>query len=277
MLALDPSRPVVSPLAAATLLVVRPAEGAGVEIFCVRRHAQSPFMGGAVVFPGGKLDRADADFGDALTRGLHPRAGELAANPGEALALTVCACREALEEATLLPTTPPLDDEALCHMRAALSSTPLAQLLRAHGARLATDGLVPFARWITPEAEPRRYDARFFLAAAGPGHLGHHDAHETTLGIWATPRRLLDAFFAGDLWLAPPTLRCLELLVDAVDLDAALSLGAAQSLLPICPTFVPGDPPMLVIPGDPEHAIAEPRVAGPTRFVLRGDRFLSER
>ncbi len=275
MLDLDPERAPAPAVAAATLLLIRQGE-AGPELFCVRRHAQSPFMGGAVVFPGGKLDAADADpaYQD-LSRGIAPRALALAADPTEALALCVCACREALEEATLLPTAPPLDDEALCHMRQDLASRALAVLLRERGVRLATDSLAPFARWVTPEAEARRYDARFYLAEAPAGQRGHHDAHETTMGMWATPAQLLQAFASGDVWLAPPTLRCLELLSPARDVAEALATSAAQSLLPICPRFVPGDPPMLVIPGDPEHPVAERRVAGSTRFVLRGDRFVS--
>jgi 8-oxo-dGTP pyrophosphatase MutT (NUDIX family) len=277
MLHLDPDRAPVPPRDAATLLVLRPGAD-GVEIFCVRRHAKSAFMGGAVVFPGGALDEDDAEPAyEARSTGLQERAALFARDRRHALALAVCACREALEEAELLPVTPGLDAASLGRLRAALAAgRPLAELLEDEGARLATADLVPFARWITPEAEQRRYDARFFVTALVAGQRGRHDEHETVSSLWATPARLLEAFEAGHMFLAPPTLRALELLLRADRVEAALALAAEQTLAPICPRFVPSDPPMLVLPGDPEHEVAERRVAGATRFVLRDGKFVSE-
>ncbi len=46
-------------------------------------------------------------------------------------------------------------------------------------------------------------------------------------------------------------------------------------LAPICPQFVPGDPPALALPGDPAHREREAIVRGPTRFVLVDGRFVS--
>ncbi len=274
MLNFDPERPAPDPVDAATLLVVRAAAG-GIELFFVRRHAKSPFLGGAVVFPGGKLDPADRGF--ARANGVAPRALEVpgfAADADHALALAVCACRESLEEAGILPASPSADGAAVERIRAELGSRPLAEAL---GERtIDTRALVPFARWVTPKAESRRYDARFFLAAAPEGQRGRHDDHETVSGVWATPERMLAAFLTGDVFLAPPTLRAIELLLPLRTVDGALALAAEQSLLPICPTFVPGDPPMLAIPGDPQHEEKDRRVAGGTRFVLRDGRFVSE-
>ncbi|MCU0681926.1 MAG: hypothetical protein MUF34_06655 [Polyangiaceae bacterium] len=137
--------------------------------------------------------------------------------------------------------------------------------------------LRPFARWVTPEAEPRRYDAFFFLLRLPEGQQGESDLGETTHGFWATPAEVLRRFVAGSLMLAPPTLRCLELLAAEASIEAAFALAERQTLLPVCPQFLPGaDPPALVLPGDPAHAIAERRVEGQTRFVLREGRFWSE-
>jgi hypothetical protein len=153
----------------------------------------------------------------------------------------------------------------------------LAGALARRGLRLALHELVPWARWITPAAESRRYDARFFLCALPPSQVGRHDEHETTMSFWARPRALLDRSVRGEIFLAPPTTRSLELLASTPDVRAACALAAEQSLRPICPLFVPDDvAPFLALPGDPAHAVRERRVAGPTRFVLREGRFVGE-
>lgn len=273
MLRFESGREVVAPRDAATLLVVRDGD-VGLEIFCVRRHADSPFMGGAVVFPGGKLDPSDGAL-RSRSRGLHPRAPLFAEGEDHALALAICACREAFEEAAILPLDAALDDRQVEALRARhVAGEDFASLIGDRA--LATAALVPFARWITPEAEARRYDARFFVTPLPPGQRGLHDAHETTSSVWAPPARMLEAFAVGDVFLAPPTLRALELLAEVADVAGALRLAEDQSLAPICPKFVPADPPMLVIPGDPEHDERERRVAGSTRFVLRDGKFVSE-
>src|SRR5262249_2792311 len=135
----------------------------------------------------------------------------------------------------------------------------------------------PWARWITPEAESRRFDARFFLLELPLGQVGRHDEHETTMSFWARPAGILDRAARGEIFLAPPTTRTLELLAGEADVASALVLAGGQSLRPICPSFVPdASAPFLALPGDPEHPVRERRVAGPTRFVLREGRFVSE-
>ncbi len=130
---------------------------------------------------------------------------------------------------------------------------------------------------MTPEAESRRYDARFFLLELPLGQVGRHDEHETTMSFWARPTTVLQRFARGEIFLAPPTTRTLETLTAAPDVRAAFELAAQQSLRPICPHFVPDDvAPFLALPGDPAHAVRERRVNGPTRFVLRDARFVSE-
>lgn len=278
MLDLDDKRVPVTPKDAATLLVVRNAEAQGIEIFCVRRHAKSAFMGGVVVFPGGKLD--EDDRADALVErsdGPHPRATTFADDDRHAHALAICACREALEEAAILPALPPPDAEQLEAMRKTHEAKgDFAALLDDADVALTTSRLVPFARWITPTAEARRYDARFFVTTLPAGQAGKHDDRETTSSVWATPERILDAFLAGDLFLAPPTVRALEILGEAANTDAALELCDRQSLLPICPELVSVKPPTLALPGDPDHSVADLRVSGPTRFVMRDGKFISE-
>jgi 8-oxo-dGTP pyrophosphatase MutT (NUDIX family) len=288
LLSFDPKREPAVPRHAATVVVVR--DGAqGLEVFCVLRHQKSSFLGGAVVFPGGKVEEADgADVWTSLATEPHPRGTEMCDVGPSVRAVAVAACREALEEGNIVPlvraeapaeVVGDADVDALRREAGGFTSHPpgFAEAIARRGLRLALHSLVPWARWVTPEAESRRYDARFFLLELPLGQVGRHDEHETTMSFWARPSNVLSRFSRGEIFLAPPTTRTLEVLAAAADVRAALGLAAEQSLRPICPQFVPDDTaPFLALPGDPAHAVRERRVAGGTRFVLRDGRFVSE-
>jgi 8-oxo-dGTP pyrophosphatase MutT (NUDIX family) len=282
MIDLDPARAGVPPREAATLVVVRdaPGSGGGVEVFCVERQKVG-FLGGAIVFPGGKLDPADVDaaWSPSVTA---PRATKTpwAADDATTRGLAIAACREALEEAAILPVTgEPLAHAELLDWRArvARGETTLRALLTASGRTMDLASLVPFARWITPIAEARRYDTRFFVFVAGDALTGAHDDHETTASFWARPAEVLRRFVAAELQLAPPTHRTLEILAGAKDARDAVAIAEASCLDPVCPRMVTeGGVVALVLPGDREHDVKEPRSPGKSRYVLRGDRFLPE-
>jgi len=92
--------------------------------------------------------------------------------------------------------------------------------------------LVEFARWVTPQGAPRRYDTRFFVAPAPDGHEGEHDGSELVASAWMRPRDVLRAHARGDLDLILPTQRSLEVLARFDRVDALLAeLGEAS-----CPT-----------------------------------------
>jgi 8-oxo-dGTP pyrophosphatase MutT (NUDIX family) len=274
----DPGRTGPAPRPAATVIVLREA-GEGLEVFCVRRHQKSGFMGGAVVFPGGKVDAKDAsELWTELSSEPHPRTAAMVTDDAPGRALAVAASRECLEEAAIGPLDQALPDEDILAMRGELEGgRALPEILRARGVRLATHALVPWARWITPEAESRRFDARFFLLALPSLQRGAHDERETVMSFWASPAAVLDRFLRGELWLAPPTCRSLELLSDCGSLQSAFELADAQSLLPVCPRAVLSEDGLyLALPGDPSHEVGEKRVSGKTRFVLRDGRLVSE-
>jgi 8-oxo-dGTP pyrophosphatase MutT (NUDIX family) len=295
MLDLDPKREGVKPRDAATLVVVRDVPGAkgvaekgprdddAIEVFCVERQKVG-FLGGAIVFPGGKLDTADADPGwaDASTPPLPPRT-PMTDDEATLRALAVAACREALEEAAILPLvgTQLSHDELLAWRKRVAAGESLLSLLKASGARLDLAALHPMARWVTPVAEARRFDTRFFLYVAEAALTGAHDDHETTASFWAAPAEVLRRFTAGSLQLAPPTHRTLEILATARDAREAVALADAACLDPVCPRLVThrdarGETLGLALPGDPEHDVREARSPGRSRYVLRGDRFLPE-
>jgi 8-oxo-dGTP pyrophosphatase MutT (NUDIX family) len=86
------------------------------------------------------------------------------------------------------------------------------ECLEEAGIPLDAPNLIEFARWITPEGAPRRYDTRFFVAAAPDGHDGEHDGSELVASAWMRPVDALRAFARGELDLILPTQRSLEML-----------------------------------------------------------------
>jgi 8-oxo-dGTP pyrophosphatase MutT (NUDIX family) len=309
MLDIDPDRQGPVPLDAATLVVIRdvdaprdlrssrslsaaltappPVNAKGIEVFCVERSKQSGFMGGAIVFPGGKLDASDLDpTWKKFTTAPREPTTTIADDEGMLRGLSIAACREALEEAALLPVAGGIllhEDLLELRQRMTAKATTLRTFLEERWLLLDLGLLQPFARWVTPLVESRRYDTRFFLVAAPPGQLGAHDDHETMSSFWASPADVLKRFDAGTVQLAPPTHRTLELLSSATSVFDAFKRMSATSLEVICPKLVRHveaatgtDTMALVLPGDPEHEIKDARVAGSSRFVLRDGRFLPE-
>jgi 8-oxo-dGTP pyrophosphatase MutT (NUDIX family) len=286
MLDFDAGRDGSPPRDAATLLLLRDGDD-GVEVFCVERNKKSRLLGGAIVFPGGKVDPDDHDsrWEEHTTTPRRPSSAGFGEG-AKLRAYAVAALRESLEEAALLPVNGgALNDSELISLRNEISiskgTETLYTFLAARGLRLDAAALFPFARWVTPVAEKRRYDTRFFLARAPEGQSGAHDERETMASFWARPRDILSRFAAEQLQLAPPTHRALEVLCAYATTDAALEAALHACLEPICPRLLPhvdraGSTIALVLPCDPEHDVRELRVPGRTRFVLRGDRFVPE-
>jgi len=270
MLDLDPARDGPPPREAATLLLLRDGER-GLEVFCVERNKKSRFLGGAIVFPGGRVE--DDDKSDAWS--------PLVNAPDSPLrGFGVAACRETLEEAALLLADAPVADDDVLALRARLASDPgaLRAFLIERGLHLDLRALVPLSRWITPKVESRRFDARFFVARAPEGQRGAHDMTETMASFWDAPGAILARFDRSELQLAPPTHRTLQTLVECTDVGAALAMARAACLDPICPELVQQDDTLaLVLPGDPEHSVREARIPGTSRYVLRGEYWRAEK
>jgi 8-oxo-dGTP pyrophosphatase MutT (NUDIX family) len=276
MLDLDPEREGPPPRDAATVIALRDgdgdgdgAAGASVEVFCVERNQKSKFLGGAIVFPGGRVEDADRDEAWA----------ELCNDPAHPLrAFAIAGCRETMEEAALLFADTELEDADVVALRSKIAE-PLAlqTFLRERGVRLDVRALVPLARWVTPKVEGRRFDARFFVARAPRGQSGAHDMNETMASFWDTPAHVLERFDKSEIQLAPPTHRTLMQLATCKSTGDALAMARAASLEPICPELVQQDESLaLVLPGDRQHSVREARVPGPSRYVLRGAHWRAE-
>ena len=143
---------------ATTIILVRDGE-AGLEVFLVQRHRRSGFLPSAWVFPGGRVDRSDYDVGTTGGEGLITRMG---LPVDDARAHLVAGVRETFEESGVW-----LGDGGLPEaMRAPLArgELRLSELLERHGAAVNLSRVELWSWWITPEAEPRRYDTRFLVA-----------------------------------------------------------------------------------------------------------------
>ena len=200
---------------ASTVMLVRDSRAsAGVEVLMLRRPRTMMFAAGAYVFPGGSVDPAD---GQEPVAWHGPDAAEfgrrLGATPELARDLVCAAVRETFEEAgVLLAGTP--DGEIVVPDgpsweadRAALTSgsLTLAELLARRGLVLRADLLTPWARWITPDAEPRRFDTRFIAAAAPAGQqVSGHEAEADKIA-WLRPGDALEAARKREMTLLPPT------------------------------------------------------------------------
>ncbi|MGI8612393.1 MAG: NUDIX hydrolase [Nocardioidaceae bacterium] len=220
--------------------------GRGVQAYLLRRHAGMPFAGGMVAFPGGGVDLRDSD---GVVAWAGPSAGDFAARLGcaelLARALVCAAVRETYEEAGVLlagPTaasvvgdTSAADWEA---DRRALVDRSLAfsDFLDRRGLVLRADLLAPWARWITPDFEPRRYDARFFVAALPAGQRTRDVSGEADLVTWMRPVDATAAVDTGRLRMLPPTYVVLSEIAGFQSPAQALVAAADRVIRPVQPT-----------------------------------------
>lgn len=252
---------------AATVLILR--DGAeGLEVFMLRRNLNSDFVGGAYVFPGGAVDDHDRhhDLEPVCEGRTDADASRRLGIERGGLAFWVAAIRESFEEAGVLLA---YDDDGLVdldrpatleHWRAHRAQVDAAQLTmidlcRLEGLRLAVDGMHYFGHWITPEGSPRRYDTRFFLAAAPPNQTPLHDDHEVIANEWVRPADAIARAMAGELTMMPPTISSLKAVAR---FDTAADALAAATEITTVPTILPrviayDGGVRIVLPGDPAY------------------------
>lgn len=220
---------------AATVLLVRdeptPQGGTAMEVFMVRRHAGSGFVGGHHVFPGGVVDDADRD----------PAWSEWCSGAHDAFG--VAAVRELLEEAAVLiavhretgrQATPSGDRIAELARDVHSGSLRFIDACAAENIQLGLDSLKLWSHWITPEGQPRRYDTRFFVAVAPPDQEAIHDELELTEGLWGTPASFLSRHAEGQVQMILPTVANLKSVEGFGRVDELLAAASAKG--PISPT-----------------------------------------
>lgn len=244
----DPTDPVV-PRDAASIVVVR--DGAdGLEAYLLRRQATMSFAAGQYVFPGGRLDPADADpdvpwAGPPASR----FAEQLGTTEEHGRALVVAAVRETFEEAGVLLAGPDgtsvVDDvsgpEWLAARRALEQhETSLSAFLRERGLVLRADLLGAWSRWITPAHSHQRYDTRFFVARMPAGQEVGDLPGEADRCVWVPVGTLLSSEQADAAGLMPPQHQTLRQLARH-DADALLEVAHGRPVLLAEPRLVADD------------------------------------
>ena len=217
---------------ASTVIVLR--DGDPFEILMVRRNDTVAFMAGSYVFPGGRVDDSDRPpKGERLTPATFSDLTDT-----EEAAYRMAAVRELQEEANVY---------------------------------LTVNDLYPFAHWVTPEIETRRYDTRFFVARMPAGQQAKHDESETTALEWLSPHEAIARFERRQMLLPPPTWTSIRQLAKRSSVDDAIAWARSRPIVRVMPGFRKTDSEfMLMLPGDPlVPAIPGWEVPEETRFVLQ--------
>ena len=227
------------PRDASTVCLLRDGD-AGLEVFMLRRVTTMKFAAGMHVYPGGAVEISDADVATAG----RVRDGWLGArvSSDRPRAVLVAAARETFEECGVLlavdaagrPATP---DPSWDAAREALvaGDVSFGDLLSARGLVVDDSALVPFAHWVTPEIEDRRYDTRFFAAAVPSNQDARHVGGEADRSAWWNPVAALTAYEEGRMPMWPPTISTMRLLATCGTALAALDVAAAAHVTPLLP------------------------------------------
>lgn len=276
------------PRASATVVLLRDAPQKGLEVFLLRRHTASAVLGGAYVFPGGKLDAADCDPAlhahmDVDPHALHRALGEPDLPLTTALGLFVAAVREVLEECGVLfaqshPDVPVHDANQRRQWQQQLhGGQAFKALLKQKALCLDTHHLAPWSRWITPiqpSVTNKRFDTRFFVAVLPDTQHPVHDNIEAIDSVWLSPTEALTRYWAGGLPLAPPQIMTLVALQSHPTTQSVLDFARQQSPPLILPEpFDEAGVRTLCYPGDPRHSVPQRAMPGPTRLRFVAGRF----
>lgn len=251
-----------TPVAAATILMLRNTPS-GLQVFMVVRHHQIDFVGGALVFPGGKINAGDGK--------VRARCTGVDQIDDSQLAIQVGAIREAFEECGILLARPAGSDalidgkrlKSLDHYRVPLAKdeVELAEFLDKEDLILACELLQPFSHWVTPEMMPKRFDTYFYLAAAPEDHLAIHDGHESVDSVWMSPVEALDGSQSGKYTIIFPTRLNIDMLSSSKTVEAAIKDAMGRKIVTVTPwTEKRDDATYLCIPKEAGYRNSEEKL-----------------
>lgn len=232
---------VVTAVPASTLMLVR--DGAdGIEVFMVERHHKIVFAGGAMVFPGGKVDAGDGN--PRLRRFCIGEDGL----DDTALALRVAGVREVFEECGVVFARRYGESNILCDaslkalmpwaLRLHCGEASMLEFLETERLELVLDGLVPFAHWVTPADIPKRFDTHFFLTRAPSEQAPLHDGKESVASAWIRPSEILERADNGTVKLVFATRLNLEKLSRSTTVEHALAGASRSAVVRVEPELV---------------------------------------
>jgi 8-oxo-dGTP pyrophosphatase MutT (NUDIX family) len=219
---------------AATVALLRDGED-GIEAWLLTRVRQMTFAAGMSVFPGGRVEPADADL--PFAGSAEPLARRFGCAEELARILLGAAVRETFEETGVLLTTPTRE---LAGARADVEAgrVGFGELLREHELTVPVDALAPWARWVTPAGEARRYDTRFFVAALPDGARADDVSTESSSAAWVPVGQAIEEQQRGDRRLMPPTMATLTSLLDFATVADAMAAAPERSIAPVHPKLV---------------------------------------
>lgn len=268
----------VKPREAATVMLVR--DGAsGIEVFMLKRHIESDFVGGAYVYPGGKVDEADrhADV-EEVCEGLSSRAANAKMNvESGAIGVWIAAVRECFEEAGVLLAKDSSGEhvsfsDPAVHKRFSEHKSKvykgekrLVDVCREENLVLQLDEIHYFSHWITPPSAPKRFDTHFFVAVAPPEQEALHDDIETVANCWVRPMDAVDMYKNEEMFMVFPTIKHLLLLSEFDTVEALMASAAAKKNFPTMqgrPIFLDDGRIHILLPGDPGYDDVKPPEPG---------------
>ena len=227
----------------------------------VQRARQLAFGANAWVYPGGRVDQADA--ANAARVGINlsdADASVMLDVESGGLAWWFAAVRETVEEVGMLLGTPAVDARLLAELRTALDQDGgdgFCALLEQHEIVLDLSALHEVARFVTPVGPPRRFDARFFVTKAPLEQVPRHDSSEIVATQWIKPRDAIGAWRAGELELMAVTHRMLACLDRFETTGEALARAALRPEAAHLRVDDPDGEYLVYMPGDPEYETAE--------------------
>ncbi|MGQ0623811.1 MAG: NUDIX hydrolase [Sporichthyaceae bacterium] len=253
----------VEPRHAATVILARDTDF-GPEIYVLRRQSTMAFASGQYVFPGGSVDTRDESIDVGWVGPEPPQWAQVfTATEPVARALVCAAIRETFEESGVLLAGPDAHSVVADTSgadwevdRVALIARELsfADFLRRRGLLVRADLIVPWAHWITPAFEPRRFDTRFLVAAMPHGQVTREFGEEADQVEWVRPLEAVARWRSGDMAIMPPTLIALAEMGEHDSVASVLAAAPSRTIFPVQPHVVlDGDNVDLVLPGDPGY------------------------
>lgn len=245
---------------AATLIVMRDRAGAAPELLMVERTRKMAFAGGAMVFPGGRVDETDRNLAQGLA--------------DSDAAFRIAAVRETLEESGIpVGIAPEIDADVAATLQSRLhGGADFGDLLSSHGLALDLEALTPFARWKPAFHQARIFDTIFFIAEAPAGDWQPRpQAGECEAVEWLSASEVLRRVGDGEASAIFPTVRNLERLARFDGIAAARADAAAHRIETITPWIEDHEgEPHLFIPEGLGYPVTKEALASVRRGVGEG-------